>query len=109
MQEAQEVLSKVTGGAAGHKLPTRKLGRYGPEVTAIGYGTMGLVSTVQDIFCECIVADHLQSAFYGPPMEDEKRFEVLDKVYADGDLFWDSADIYMDSEDLLGEHGQRFS
>lgn len=43
-----------------------------------------------------------QSAFYGPPMDDEKRFEVLDKVYAEGELFWDSADIYMDSEDLIG-------
>lgn len=50
-----------------------------------------------------VFADNLQSAFYGAPMPDEKRFEVLDKVYADGDLFWDSADIYMDSEDLLGK------
>lgn len=43
MQKAQEVLSKATGGAVGHKLPTRKLGKNGPEVTAIGYGAMGLV------------------------------------------------------------------
>lgn len=44
MQKAQEVLSKVTGGALGSALPKRKLGRHGPEVTAIGYGCMGLVS-----------------------------------------------------------------
>lgn len=43
MQKAQEVLSKATGGAVGHPLPTRKLGKNGPEVTAIGYGAMGLV------------------------------------------------------------------
>lgn len=36
-------------------------------------------------------------------MDDEKRYEVLDKVYEEGELFWDSADIYMDSEDLLGK------
>lgn len=53
-----------------------------------------------------VETNKLQSAFYGPPMEDEKRFEVLDKVYADGDLFWDSADIYMDSEDLLGRYNE---
>lgn len=26
----------------------------------------------------------------------------MDKCYADGELFWDSADMYQDSEDLLG-------
>lgn len=42
MQKVQEVISKVTGGAAGTKLPTAKLGKNGPAVTRIGYGTMGL-------------------------------------------------------------------
>ncbi len=43
MQKAQEVLSKATGGMVGKQLPTRKLGKNGPQVTALGYGTMGLV------------------------------------------------------------------
>lgn len=43
------------------------------------------------------------SAFYGKPKPDEERFQVLDKLYASGELFWDSADVYMDSEDLLGK------
>lgn len=43
MQKAKEVVNKVTG-KDDHSLPTRKLGKNGPEVTAIGYGTMGLVS-----------------------------------------------------------------
>ena len=85
MQKAQEVLSKATGGKLGQKLPTRKLGKNGPEVTAMGYGAMGL------------------SAFYGPKKPDEERFAVLDKCYDDGELFWDSADVYGDSEDLIGK------
>ncbi|GAB7361551.1 hypothetical protein MBLNU230_g1604t1 [Neophaeotheca triangularis] len=83
MQKAKEVVNKVTG-KDDHSLPTRKLGKNGPEVTAIGYGTMGL------------------SAFYGAKKPDEERFKVLDKCYNDGELFWDTADMYMDSEDLLG-------
>ncbi|KAK0351902.1 hypothetical protein LTR91_025383 [Friedmanniomyces endolithicus] len=85
MQSAQEVIGKVTGGAAGTKLPTAKLGKHGPEVTRMGYGCMGL------------------SAFYGKPKPDEERFKVLDKCYEEGELHWDSADMYMDSEDLLGK------
>lgn len=84
MQKAQEIAGKVTGGAIGTKLPTRKLGKNGPNVTALGYGTMGL------------------SAFYGAPKPDPERFAVLDKAYNEGELFWDTADMYMDSEDLLG-------
>lgn len=44
MQKAQEVLAKVTGNAVGHKLPVRRLGRHGPEITGMGFGCMGLVS-----------------------------------------------------------------
>ncbi|KAK4549829.1 hypothetical protein LTR36_005130 [Oleoguttula mirabilis] len=86
MQKVQEVIGAVTGGAAaGTKLPTAKLGKNGPQVTRLGYGTMGL------------------SAFYGKPKPDEERFKVLDACYDQGELFWDSADMYMDSEDLLGK------
>ena len=85
MQTVQNVLGQVTGGVLGPKLPVRKLGKNGPSVTALGYGTMGL------------------SAFYGKPKPDAERFAVLDKCYAEGELFWDSADVYQDSEDLLGK------
>lgn len=66
------------------QLPTRPLGKNGPQVTALGFGAMGL------------------SAFYGPPKPDPERMAVLDAAYAEGELFWDSADIYQDNEDLLG-------
>jgi aryl-alcohol dehydrogenase-like predicted oxidoreductase len=48
-------------------------------------------------------ADEGQSAFYGAPKPDPERFAVLDKAYNDGELFWDSADVYGDNEDLIGE------
>jgi aryl-alcohol dehydrogenase-like predicted oxidoreductase len=67
------------------QLPTRKLGKNGPEVTALGFGLMGL------------------SAFYGKPKPDEERFAMLDHIYESGERNWDSADMYGDNEDLLGQ------
>ncbi|MCJ1448259.1 MAG: hypothetical protein MMC23_008774 [Stictis urceolatum] len=67
------------------KLPTRHLGTDGPQVTALGFGLMGL------------------SAFYGSTESDEDRFKVLDRAYELGALNWDSADIYGDNEDFIGK------
>ena len=64
-------------------LPTRKIGSH--TVSAIGYGCMGI------------------SAMYGKPLPDEERFKVLDAVYENGVNHWDTADIYGDSEELLGK------
>ncbi len=64
--------------------PTRQLGTDGPMVTAMGIGLMGL------------------SRFYGFVGTDEERYAFLDHVYASGNRFWDTADMYGDSEDLLG-------
>jgi hypothetical protein len=66
-------------------LPTRTLGRNGPQVTALGFGTMGL------------------SSFYGPVPSDEERFEILDYVFESGVTNWDSSDLYGDSEQLIGK------
>lgn len=71
------------------QLPTRKLGKNGPHIPALGFGVMGL------------------SAFYGKPESDEARFQVLDRAYELGETFWDSADVYGDSEDLLGKWFKR--
>ncbi|KAK4237621.1 NADP-dependent oxidoreductase domain-containing protein [Achaetomium macrosporum] len=67
------------------KLPTRKLGKNGPEITAIGFGLMGL------------------STAYGSVGSDEERLKVLDSAWELGCTNWDSADMYADSEDLLGK------
>lgn len=53
-------------------LPNRPLGKDGPQVTAIGYGLMGL------------------SAFYGEKKPDPERLAVLDKLYEIGERNWDS-------------------
>ncbi|KAF9057099.1 NADP-dependent oxidoreductase domain-containing protein [Panaeolus papilionaceus] len=69
-------------------LPTRKIGN--DNVTAIGFGLMGL------------------SAFYGTKFDsDEERFKVLDAALEEGCTNWDSADIYGDSEDLVGKWFKR--
>ena len=47
------------------------------------------------------------SGFYGATDSDEDRFKLLDAAYAMGETFWDSADVYMDSEDLIGKWFQR--
>lgn len=68
-------------------LPTRKIGS--ADVPAIGYGAMGL------------------SAFYGKLLPDEERFKILDAVYESGCRFWDTSDVYGDSEVLLGKWFKR--
>ncbi|CAG8145973.1 unnamed protein product [Penicillium olsonii] len=66
-------------------LPARRLGRHGPLVPRLGLGLMGA------------------SGVYGSPASDEKRFKFLDQAYERGERFWDTADKYGDSEDLLGQ------
>ncbi|KAL3458444.1 NADP-dependent oxidoreductase domain-containing protein [Aspergillus heterothallicus] len=66
-------------------LPTRPLGKNGPQVPRLGFGTMGL------------------SVFYGPTKPDEERLAILDKAYELGETFWDSAQLYGDSELLIGK------
>lgn len=48
-------------------LARRRLGKSGPEVPALGFGSMGL------------------SAFYGKPQPDEERFKILDRAYELGE------------------------
>ncbi|KAF8229253.1 Aldo/keto reductase [Tricholoma matsutake] len=47
------------------------------------------------------------SIFYGAVGSDEERFEVLDTAHKNGATHWDTADIYGDSEDLLGKWFKR--
>ncbi|KAJ7281059.1 NADP-dependent oxidoreductase domain-containing protein [Mycena rebaudengoi] len=67
--------------------PTRKIG--GVSVSAIGFGAMGIAGA------------------YGAVGDDEERFKVLDAAYNAGCTFWDTADVYRDSEDLIGKWFKR--
>lgn len=75
----------MTSVQSSTQLPTAKLGKNGPQVTRLGYGAMGL------------------SAFYGEPKPDSERFAILDKAYASGEWFWDTAALYGDNEELIGK------
>ncbi|KAJ8091804.1 Aldo-keto reductase str7 [Marasmius tenuissimus] len=65
----------------------RKIGN--APVHPIGFGAMGI------------------SRFYGKVGTDEERFEVLDAALAAGCNHWDSANIYGDSEELIGKWFKR--
>ncbi|OAF59692.1 hypothetical protein VC83_04101 [Pseudogymnoascus destructans] len=44
---------------------------------------------------------------YGTIDDDETRFKFLDRAYELGATFWDTADVYGDSEDLIGKWFKR--
>lgn len=66
-------------------VPTRALGRNGPSVQAIGFGAMSF------------------SGSYGQTDTNEEKFQVLDQAHKIGQRFWDTADLYGDSEDRIGD------
>ncbi|ROV94609.1 hypothetical protein VPNG_09222 [Cytospora leucostoma] len=67
------------------KLPTRQLGKDGPQVPSLGFGLMGL------------------SASYGTVPPEEERLKILDRAWELGATFWDTAQAYGDSEVLIGK------
>ncbi|KAM5345679.1 hypothetical protein ACJ41O_011540 [Fusarium nematophilum] len=67
-----------------------QLGKDGPSVSALGFGLMGLSYET-----------------YGSVPSDEERFKILDRAYELGCTFWDSADLYGDSEELLNKWFKR--
>ncbi|KZP22590.1 Aldo/keto reductase [Athelia psychrophila] len=66
------------------KYPLRQLGKNGPHVSALGFGTMGI------------------GAWYGPTLDEAGAMEVLSYAADRGVTFWDTADIYKTSEATLG-------
>lgn len=69
--------------------PTRQLGRDGPMVTAVGLGMMSLAGA------------------YGQQNTMEEKFALLSHAHAIGERFWDTADVYLGNEEVLGEWFKR--
>ncbi|KAG6826687.1 hypothetical protein H0H92_014862 [Tricholoma furcatifolium] len=65
-------------------IPTRRLGKNGPIVSAIGLGAMGM------------------GAFYGKS-DDKESFNALSYAADRGMTFWDTSDIYGTSQALIGK------
>ncbi|KAJ5565183.1 NADP-dependent oxidoreductase domain-containing protein [Penicillium frequentans] len=70
-------------------IPLRSLGKNGPQVPAVGLGLM----SIGDI--------------YGSAGTLEDKIAILEHAHATGQRFWDTADLYADSEDVVGEWIQR--
>jgi len=73
------------------KIPTRQLGKNGSQVSALGFGAMGL------------------SIGYRTPVSDEKRFKVLDQAVELGCTFFGDADMYEDNKQLLEKYFKKYS
>ncbi|KAG9097980.1 hypothetical protein FS749_004987 [Ceratobasidium sp. UAMH 11750] len=71
-------------------IPTRRIGN--DNVSAIGFGAMGI-----------------GNFGYGTELnqDDETRFKVFDRLLELGCTNWDTADVYNDSEDLIGKWFKR--
>ncbi|KAG8742624.1 hypothetical protein FRC10_001173 [Ceratobasidium sp. 414] len=71
-------------------IPTRRIGN--DDVSAIGFGAMGI-----------------GNFGYGTELnqDDETRFKVFDRLLELGCTNWDTADVYNDSEDLIGKWFKR--
>ncbi|KAJ5675729.1 Aldo/keto reductase [Penicillium macrosclerotiorum] len=70
-------------------VPLRALGRNGPQVPAIGLGLMSL------------------GGIYGPAGSLDEKVAFLEHAHATGQRFWDTADLYVDSEEIVGEWFKR--
>ncbi|CAF1061718.1 unnamed protein product [Adineta ricciae] len=71
-------------------VPTRQLGKNGPQVSAIGFGAMTL-------------------SF--PPLSsasDDERFKIIDRAIELGCTYIDSADVYGDNEELFARYFKKY-
>ena len=68
---------------------TRSLGYNGPQVSAVGLGLMSLGDV------------------YGSAGSLDDKVAFLEHAHATGQRFWDTADIYADSEDVVGKWFKR--
>ncbi|CAF1337446.1 unnamed protein product [Adineta steineri] len=73
------------------KIPTRQLGKNGPQISAIGFGLMTIAGNNPE-----------------KPATDEEQFKILDRAIELGCTYFDTADIYDDNEDILGKYFKKY-
>ena len=69
--------------------PVRSIGRDGPQVSAMGLGLMSI------------------GGAYGKAGPLDETVAFLEHAHATGQRFWDTADAYDNSEDIIGEWFKR--
>ena len=79
------------------KFPNRRLGANGPEVSAIGLGTMGMLHEIRAVsFLTIMLCYYMYvgiGAWYGTT-DDEAAYKALTYAADRGMTFWDCADVY---------------
>ncbi|KAG6809781.1 hypothetical protein H0H92_014765 [Tricholoma furcatifolium] len=84
-------------------IPTRQLGKNGPTVSAIGFGTMGEFDYLCGFRWELIERwKGIGASIYGSS-DDKESFDALTYAANRGMTFWDTSDIYGNSEALIGQ------
>jgi aryl-alcohol dehydrogenase-like predicted oxidoreductase len=82
------------------QLPLRQLTKNDPKISSIGLGLMGMSVG----YGAATYASHLQLLNHtNIPRSDEERLKLLDRAWELGCTNWDTADIYGDSEDVIGK------
>jgi aryl-alcohol dehydrogenase-like predicted oxidoreductase len=91
-------------------MPTRLLGKNGPQVSAISFGAMNLSGAYGSVASHQeqpkVVASSEER--FKPSASDEERFKVLDRAIELGSTHFDTADVYGDNEDLLGKYFKKY-
>ncbi|RFN48452.1 alcohol dehydrogenase [Fusarium flagelliforme] len=84
------------------QLPLRQLTKDGPKIPAIGFGLMGIsIGYGPAEYAQSLIPSNRPET--NTPSSDEERLKVLDRAWELGCTNWDTADIYGDSEDLVGK------
>ncbi|KAL9580670.1 MAG: hypothetical protein Q9212_004358 [Teloschistes hypoglaucus] len=84
-------------------IPTRQLGKDGPQVTAPGWGAMQMGYPLRLLVDKVLTQCRTPAVLYGASDSDAERLDFMDQVYDRGSWMWDTSESYSDSEDMIGK------
>ncbi|KAH7120696.1 hypothetical protein EDB81DRAFT_914466 [Dactylonectria macrodidyma] len=100
-------LTETTGLVGRQATLLPRVGKDGPKILAVCFGLFGV--SIAYGSTESVSPTHsvglapLTDTYTNPYSPDEKRLKLLDRAWELGCPNWDTADIYGDSEDLIGK------